>query len=285
MTGLAGWVMAACVAVPAGSDKITAGDLAAVEDAFGAIEGTQFVGWAPAPGMRRTFSPSELIRLAARLGARVAPERPVCVERRTAPLDAAGLRAALQAQLPEGTIQLLDFSRAPVPEGDLVFPRSGLRRRAGASYWNGYIRYAGKRRFSVWAKVAVAVPVVVAAADLDPGRAIEAAQLRIEERDDLAAAGSLEKVTGKWPRRPIRAGTPVLSQWLAPAPEIARGDAVTVEVQIGAAYLKLDGRAEAAAALGQPIAVRNPATQKRFVARVEGRGRVSVGAPGHEEKP
>lgn len=97
--------------------------------------------------------------------------------------------------------------------------------------------------------------------------------------------GSVEPAIGKCPRRLIRAGTTILPQWLEAAPAIVRGDAVTVEVQSGAAHLTLDGRAETSAALGQRITVRNLATRRRFFARVEEKGRVSVTAPGHEATP
>lgn len=277
--------LAACVAVPAGSDKIVAGDLAPRSPVFAEVDAAAFIGWAPAPGVRRVFSVAELRRTAARLGAAAIPDTPLCVERATAPLNRDRILAALQPRIPQGEIRLLGFSRAPAPEGELVFPRNGLRRSAGSSYWYGYIRYAAGRRFAVWAKVVVVVPAVVAAVDLAPGRPIEAAQLRVETREDVSALGSVEPAIGKCPRRLIRAGTAILPQWLEAAPEIVRGDAVTVEVQSGEAHLTLEGLAETSAAHGQRITVRNPETQKRFYARVEGKGRVSVTSPGHEAKP
>lgn len=41
--------------------------------------------------------------------------------------------------------------------------------------------------------------------------------------------------------------------------------------------MQLEARAESAAARGATVWVRNPASQKRFLARVETKGRVSVG--------
>jgi len=277
--------LAACVVVPAGSDKIVAGDLAPLSPAFAEVDAADFVGWAPAPGVRRSFSAAELRRTAARLGAAVIPNAALCVERRTTPLEPARILAALQSQMPRGEIKLLDFTRAPAPEGELVFPPNGCRRgAAGASYWNGYVRYGAGHRFAVWAKIAVTIPAIVAAVDLQPGRPIEAAQLRVETRDELSALGAVEQAIGKCPRRMIRAGTAIQPQWLEAAPEIFRGDAVTVEIQSGRAHLTLDGRAETSAARGQPITIRNPKTQKRIFARVEGKGRVSI-SPDHEAKP
>ena len=275
--------LAACLAVPAISDQIRAADLAPASAAFAALDPAAVVGWAPAPGVQRVFPAAELRRIAARLGAPAVPETGLCVERKVAPLDPARVVAAIQPQVPEGAVKLLDFSRAPAPEGELVLPRSALRRAAGNTYfWGGYVRYAGSRRFAVWARVAVdaAVPVVVAAADLRPGRAIRAEDLRLETRSDLFASGlvaSPDQAVGKWPRRPIRAGAAVAAQCLQAAPEIVRGDAVKVDVRSGGAHLEMDARAESDGSLGERVTVRNPVSQKRFFGRVEGKGRVSAG--------
>jgi flagella basal body P-ring formation protein FlgA len=240
------------------------------------------VAWAPAPGAQRLFSAAELKHLAERLGAAgPAPVGDVCVERRVEPLDAARVLTALRSQLPETNIALLDYSRQPVPEGTLEFPITGLRRALGPMFWYGFVRYAGGRHFAVWAKVRVrlATPVVVAAEDLKPGQAIDAAQLKLETREDVfprETVQALSGVAGKVPRRPIRAGTVVSAEALGPAPDVARGDTVQVEVRIGSARLALDGLVESSAFTGQRVAVRNPISNKRFLARVEGKGRVSV---------
>ena len=282
-------VLAACLAVSAASDHVRAGDLATAEEAFAALDPNTVISLAPAPGVKRVFSVAELRRIATRLGTPSAPRGDLCVERKTARLDPAHILAAIQSQAPHAELKLLDFSRTPAPEGELEFPRNGLRRAPGGAYfWNGAVRYAGGRRFCVWVKIAARAPapVVVAAADLRPGHAIETAEVRLETRDTLFTPGvtnTLDRVIGKWPRRLVRAGTPIEPQWLEPAPEIARGDAVKVEVWSGSARLELDARAESAAAAGQPVAILNPLTRKRFLARVVGKGRVSVGQK--QEKP
>jgi len=277
-------LLAACLAVPARSDHVVAGDLAAASAAFAAVDPDAVVGWAPAPGMARIFPVAELRRLAARLGSPVAPDADVCVERKVAPPDPVRIRAAMQSQFPQAEVELEDYSHAPIPAGDLVFPKNGLRRAGGALYWNGYVEYAGGRKFVIWAKVrAHAVKTaVVAATDLAPGRAIEAAQLRIETRDDFLNtgwAGSLEEAVGKWPRRPIRAGAVVATSWLTSPPEVASGDPVKVEVSSGGVHLELEARAESSAPRGGRVAVVDPVTQRRFFARVEGKGLVSASAP------
>ena len=283
--------LAACLAVSPTTDQVRAGDLAAASPAFAALDPDTVIGWAPAPGVRRIFAAAELRRLATRLGAPEATQTDICVERRLAPLDPGRILAALETQAPEAELTLLDFSRARAPEGELWFPRSGLRRGPGGAYfWNGAVRYGGARRFSIWAKIRARskAPVVVAAADLKPGQPVESGQVRLETRDEMpvaASVGSLEQAIGKCPRRPIRAGTPLAALWLEPAPEVARGETVKVDVWSGSAHLPMDALAEGAAAFGARVSLRNPATRKRFLARVSGRGRVAVGSAPNPEKP
>lgn len=282
--------LAACLAIQAASDSIAAGDLASSSPAFATLPPDTVVGWAPAPGVTRTLAAAELRRLAARLGAAGTPDADLCVERRVVPLDPVRLREALQAQLPDAKIEILDFSRQAVPEGPLEFPLSGLRRAAragtGPAQWSGFVRYAGHRRFTVWAKVRVRVmaPVVIAAEDLQARHPIEAAQLRLETREAFPAEGlvrTIEAAVARLPRHTIRAGAVLPIEELDPAPAVTRGDTVKVEVWSGATHLELEGLAEGAAAVGQSVAIRNPVSKRRFLARVEGQGRASVGREKH----
>ena len=125
------------------------------------------IALAPAPGVQRVFRLAELRRLAARWHVEVRPNSEVCVERPVKPLDPARLLDAMQRQLPQARIEILDYSRTAAPEGELEFPLSGLRMTPAGGLWNGAVRYAGTRRFAVWAKVDVTVaePRVVAAED------------------------------------------------------------------------------------------------------------------------
>jgi flagella basal body P-ring formation protein FlgA len=280
MTPLTAWAAAACLAVGAGTDEILVRDLA---PAFANSAGLPLdtpVALAPAPGVQRRFSIAELRRLALRLHL-PDPQREVCVERPVAPLDPARIVAAMQAQFPEARIELLDHGRYPVPDGELEFPRAGLR----GAMWHGFVRYAGRHRAAVWARVKVSIAAVrvVAVEDLRPGRPIDASMLKIETRDDLPAAepspATLADVAGKIPRRLIRVGTPIRSAWLAEPKAVVRGETVQVEVREGGALLQLDGQAQASGAIGQTIPVLNTMSKKRFQARVEAKGKVSVGGP------
>jgi flagella basal body P-ring formation protein FlgA len=270
--------LAACVAIGAGADEILVRDIA---PAFANTDGVPLearVALAPAPGVQRRFSIAELRRVALRLHL-PEPEREVCVERRAAPLDAARVIAALRTHFPDAPIELLDYTKGPVPEGELDFPLAGLR----GSIWRGSIRYGRRHRAPVWArvKIPIAAPRVVALRDLGPGQPIDAGLLKLEIRDEAPSAESfavaIEEVAGKVPRRPIRAGTAIRPVWLDESKAVVRGETVQVEVREGSALLQFNGQAQASGAIGQTIPVLNTMSKKRFQARVEAKGKVSVG--------
>jgi flagella basal body P-ring formation protein FlgA len=273
---------AACIAVSPESDRISASDLTLSFPAFAAVPGDTPVALAPAPGVRRIFSIPELRRLAARWGVAGDPEREVCVERRTAPLEASRLLEAMQRQFPEADIEMVDYSRINAPDGVLEFPPGGLRESGDAAIWPGYVRYAGTRRFLVWAKVRIHVRIrrLVAAEDLPAGLAVSASQVRVEERlgfpDRTPYASETGEADGRILSRPVKAGQPILRAWLTPAKDVERGDTVRVEVRSGSARLEVECRAESSGSTGERISVRNPASQKQFRARVTGKGKAIV---------
>jgi hypothetical protein len=93
--------------------------------------------------VQRVFRLPELRRLAERWNLSPTPDREICVTRPVAALTADRLLAAMQKELPTAHIELLDFSRLPAPEGELLFPASGLRQAPAGGYWSGYVTYAG----------------------------------------------------------------------------------------------------------------------------------------------
>jgi flagella basal body P-ring formation protein FlgA len=157
----------------------------------------------------------------------------------------------------------------------------GLRQTPAGGYWSGHVTYAGKHRFAVWArvKVKIAATRVIAAQDLRPGVLLDAAQFRLETREEVPGAGfagSVEEVAGKISRRAVVAGTALRTEWLEPAKVVMRGETVEVEVIHGGARLKLEGLAESSGAIGETIPIQNPVSKQRFQARVESKGRVVV---------
>lgn len=286
---------AVSVGAPAGEcvlvegDRILASDLASANAAFSGVpQDTQF-GFAPAPGARRIFRVAELDRLAARYGLLWAPKAEICFERPMEPVTPERLLAAMHSALnvPGARIEILEFSRHPVPRGEMEFPRSSLAEPPAAQpqtgvLWKGYIRYAANRKCTIWARVKVlaAAERLVSAVTLAAQQPILREQVRRESfegfplRDSLTP--SIEQVIGRLPRRSIPAGSPIQLNLLDAPKDVRSGETVRVEVRSGGARLELEGRAEGAGRRGESIPVRNPLTGKTFTARVEGRGKVAV---------
>jgi len=278
---------AACLSLGPGSSQVLARDLAPAWPALRALGPDTPLAQAPMPGVARVFRPLEMHQLAARWHLSQVPGSQICVARPVRTLDVQRLSEAMRRSWPTAGIEILDFSRQPAPEGPLEFPRSGLRREAGAALWNGWIAYADNRRFRVWARVHIteSVPRVVAAADLPSGRPVTASQVSFVTRQEFPSeepyARSPAEVIGLWPRRPIPAGAALRTDQLAEPKVVLMGDSVEVEVRNGGAFLKLEGQAESAGAVGEIIAVRNPSSRQLIRARVVGPGKATVDPPRH----
>ena len=275
------FALAGCLALPPESDSIVARDLAPALP--GLSDSSAVIAPAPIPGVPRMFRLPELRRIAVHFGLAGSPAEEICFERPVRPADPARMAEAMRRQLPQAKIEILDYSHMPVPEGELEFPLSGLHSAGADGFWSGAVRYAGGRRFPLWARVRVAVrePRVVASADLRSGQPIAAGQLRLEARDvfpaDKTFATTLEAVAGRAARIAIHSGDAIRLDWLAPPQDVIRGDQVLVEVFSGGAYLKFEGTADASGTVGQIVPVTNPVSHQRFSARVAGKGRVAVG--------
>jgi flagella basal body P-ring formation protein FlgA len=282
MIPLATFALAGCLAVGAGSDYVTAKDLSPAFPALTGVAPETVLAPAPVPGAPRIFRIPELGRMAARFHVTPAPEIDICVERPLVALDRPRILDAMNRQLPAARIDILDFSRQPAPPGPLEFPLSGLRQAASGGYWYGFVPYGSNHRFAVWAKVKVVVAAarVVAAVELKAGRPIDAAQLRLETREEIPTADSyaaaVEEIAGHVARRTIASGAAIRLPWIEPARDILYGDTVLVEVTNGGAHLEFEARAQASGSAGQTIPVLNPVSKKRFPAQVEGKGKVSV---------
>jgi flagella basal body P-ring formation protein FlgA len=284
MIPLAAFALAGCLAVSAGSDSILAGDLAPAIPVFAAVAPDTEIALAPAPGVARVFTPPELERLALRWGLPETPWTEICVERPVTAPDPAKFLLAMRKELPAARIGILDYSRHPQPEGEIEFPLRGLQAGAAGAMWMGYVHYGSNRRFTIWARVKVLVTVerVLAAGDLRTGQAITADQVTAEAREEFPATGpfatSLDQVVGQWPRLAIRAGSAIRLDQIELPREVARGDTVQVEVRNGGVRMQVEAQAEASGALHETIAVLNTTSKRRFLARVEGKGKVSVDA-------
>ena len=263
-------------------DKILGKDLAAANPVFAKLDPEMVIGPAPLAGVRRVWHAEESVRL-ARLNniAAEAPFGELCFERATGQLTAEALLPVLRSALAiEGAqIEILDFSRYGVPRGNLEFTRDGL---TPAGLWRGRVTYAEGRSVSVWARVRVTSEQtwVEAVEPLAPGKIVDAAQLVVRkgQRFPFGAAplDSVETVVGKKLTRTVHAGEPIFAFMLIAPYEIERGDKVTVEVSSGEAKLGFEATAETAGRAGGSVLIRNPENGRRFQARVEGKGKVSI---------
>src|ERR1039458_8993651 len=141
MMTLAALALTGCLAVSPGADGILAGDLTAVIPGLTVPAPDVPLALAPEPGVRRVFRVSELRRLATRLHWNVEPGTDICVERPVAPPDPAILLAAMRKAMPQAGIAILEYSRRPVPGGEVEFPVNALRPGAGSALWIGWVHY------------------------------------------------------------------------------------------------------------------------------------------------
>lgn len=282
-------LLAAAACLPVAGERVTAGDLARLEPAFGALSSDTPLGYAPAPGARRIFHRAELLRLAARYGVTLPPGDGLCVSRPLERLEKSRVLEAMRAALGslQARVEIVELAAFAVPPGELEFPRSLLSRAprndpARPVLWRGHVRTAAGRSYPVWARVRVTVPCrrVIALEPLPAGRPILASQMRQEEFEacpwDEPPPVAAAELAGKAPRRLIPAGAPVTREAVQAPPDVERGDMVQVEALRGRARVEAAARAESAGARGQVVSLRNLESGRRFRATVTGKGRAVV---------
>jgi flagella basal body P-ring formation protein FlgA len=271
LAAAAALAVAGCLEVD--GPRILAADLARADAAFGALDPATSFGFTPVPGARRILDAATLKRMAAPAELALAPTARICVARLTEPLSREAVIEAMRASLggAGASLEIVELSGFSVPRGPVEFPAGGLGRPAAARpgepvLWRGYVRYDGRSRFPVWARV----------------RLIDAAWLRLEEAEVFPPAerlaASIEEVAGRVLRAAVAEGAPVALRLLAEPREVERGDRVRIVAAAGAATVAAEGEAETAGARGDTVTVRNLATGRRLRATVEAKGRVVVGA-------
>jgi flagella basal body P-ring formation protein FlgA len=275
---------------PVSGARILAGDIARAVPVFSGISPELALGYAPAPGARRTYGAAELARLARRYGLVVEPAMEACFVRRLETLTLERVAAALRAALPAARIEVVEFSRQPIPPGELRFPVAGLQAeqaKGSPLLWRGMVCAPGQDDFPVWAKARIEVSGnrVTAAVDLAPGQAIERGQLREEPYTGPPGLPELSQIVGQAPRRPIPAGAAIERQWLEAPSEVVRGERVRVEIRSGRARVILEGLAQSSGRRGDVIGIRNPDNGKILRATVVDRGRVAIQADQEETAP
>jgi flagella basal body P-ring formation protein FlgA len=273
-----GIALAGCI--PVAGNRILGRDLALADPRFSALPASLTIGFAPAPGTNRIFTAIELQRLARVNGIFSIVPDDVCFAIPMLHLTEEDAIAAMQRSLPAGAaLKVIQLEKTDVPAGQLEFPIEGLEPPAAANHgtqlWRGRVKYAETRQTSVWVRVEVTVTftAVVAGRDLPPDTPISGGSLRIETRtgplDRETPATRIEDVQGRMPRRALKAGSVIPIAILVDAPNVRKGDSVTVEVQSGPAHIRFDAVAESAARNGDMVELRNPSTGKTFKARLD----------------
>ena len=280
---------AECLKVP--SNKILAGNLASVVPLFASVAGDVIIGAAPFPGTVRLLSSRDVYLAARQNGIAFSPGTTapsVCVERALHPVAADDVRAALLAALddPAPRIDLLDFSRQPLPDGSLSFSVSGLSQPPRGDptspvIWSGKLIYDGEQSLRVWAKVRVSVEkeCFVTKTTIPRGTELNAEQLERVVAPQFpggAAPLILSAIIGKSARRIIAAGERITPAVVENTHDVVQGDTVHVRVIEGAAEIRFDGVAQSSGMKGERILVHNPASGKTFSARIDDRDSVLV---------
>ena len=159
----------------------------------------------------------------------------------------------------------------------------GVARRAGLDWPNA----EGYRRIIVRSGAAAGpsrgnVEVLTYARNLNPGELVAPEDL-VWAKAAAAPADAIadaQAVVGMAARRPLRAGALALSRDLSAAQVIKAGDLVSVTFQSGGVSVSLQGRATASAAVGDTVAVQNPASKKIIQAVAVGPGQALIGPAG-----
>ncbi|HSU59789.1 MAG TPA: flagellar basal body P-ring formation chaperone FlgA [Bryobacteraceae bacterium] len=267
------------------SDWISGRDLAQANPAFSNLPPDLQLSPSPIPGQQRIFRSGELRRIAVANHLQLSIYSDTCFAWSVKIPDHGALVAAIEKTLAGRSpqVEVLEQSLIPAPEGDVIFPLSGM---SGISshpiIWRGFVMYAGNRHFPIWARVQVTVtePRVLTANPIRTGDILSQSGLRLETykgpADREAAVTDLSSAIGMIARRDIPAGSPISESMIAKPRDVERGDLVSVTAQSGAAIVQAQGLAEQSGRRGDVITVRNPRTGKTFHARVQDKGTVLV---------
>ena len=277
-----------CLPVP--TDRIHAGDLANVQPLFSSLDPDLPLGFTPSPGTRRVFSGREISVLANRYGLESNEAMTsICVERASAPVSAGELKAVLEAALGIGgaRLELLDFSRQPLPLGHFEFQTNELSAPPSGKpeipvIWRGRLLYDGQHSVAIWAKVRISMEraVIIATQNIAAGSEIRLEQIQAIRRTEFplapAAVDAPDKVIGKILSRSIRAGQPIPAAAVVEPNEIAKGDKVQVRVMDGSAHIIFEALAVSGGRKGDTISLRNPANGRTFRGVVAEKGKAIV---------
>jgi len=276
------WPAAAgCIAVR--GLRITGADLARAGVGGGSIPPDEFIAFAPLPGASRRLGVRDLTRLAGRYGVLNTPPGEVCFIYEAGPLDVVAAGRAIRTALAAEQVEVIDYTRFPVPFGEAEWSGAAARRPDGTLLVRGAIRYDGRRTVPVWARVKAwwRERRIVARARIEPGSQIgpgdvEELEALVEDRGGNWVR-ELEAVIGRILRRRVDTGQPIAAAWLDRPWEVERGQRVLVEAKSAGARLALTARAESSGRRRDRVVLLNEESGRRFAARVTGPGRAEAG--------
>jgi flagella basal body P-ring formation protein FlgA len=134
----------------------------------------------------------------------------------------------------------------------------------------------------IWFAVSVHRPAVVVTRNLTRHDRLSANDVRIEERDVAGLAAIPMAVDASFTtmrvRQPIAQGQMLLRTDVEAAPSVLRNQEIQVQVRSGGVIIETSGIAMQEGRVGDRVAVRNPGSQKDYVARVISEGVVMVSA-------
>ncbi|MBI4891090.1 MAG: flagellar basal body P-ring formation protein FlgA [Acidobacteria bacterium] len=285
-TAACSWAAEACLQIDAA--RVLASDVAKAVPAFASIPPETVIGYSPASGLTRWWRGEQLRAIALRQSVDPGPLADLCVQRPVRAVTRDEVVAALRGALPDGAeLELVDYCRLPVPRGALVFQQPGLSGSAIAGadtplMWKGRVVFEEKRSVSFWATVKVRVRQegLFAVQVIPQGKVIEPGDVQRESRigpifapkpvSDLAALAGLEA------RRSILAGAPVLPSDLEQPRAVVPGEMVKLQIRSGMAQVGTVAKAVTGGRIGDAILVVNQQSSKRFQARVQAKGVVTV---------
>lgn len=268
-------------------ERVLAGDLQSQVPALAGLAADTELFRAPAIGVRRVVRRADL---PLPPGGEAIPA-PLCIERAAQRLTLERVQAALAAALPEGAaVEVADFGRYALPEGELLFPPGGLQGTAGTApgqllLWRGRI-VAGAQSASVWARVRLRYRVAVAVArrDLRAGEPLNGDTVQIESREvfPFPASPYLRSIpeAGRVIRRRVRQGQALCEGAVAATGATLRGgQPVEAIVESGAVRLKTRAVLEAGAQPGGTVWIRAAGKGARMRGQLEGASTVRVRLP------
>ncbi|MDD2336784.1 MAG: flagellar basal body P-ring formation chaperone FlgA [Geobacteraceae bacterium] len=136
------------------------------------------------------------------------------------------------------------------------------------------------RNMSIPVEVEALADMVVALYPLPRGMVVAANDVSLQKRDISDISGkvsfNLADVLGKRVRVPIRANTPVRSDYLEKVPLVKTGQVVTIVAENGVFRVTATGMARGTGAEGDLIMVQNMNSKKSVQARVVDAGTVAV---------